>query len=147
MQRWTCAALPGLALLLGGCGSWPAREPLPLSQALAPADAAATPLARVATASTPPEAQGRSGFHLLATGEYALQPVRGGDFGDFGSSIGRLHIQGAAVERHWLLVGSVNLDGRSAILNPELALNIDCPPRVADALAALGREPWSTMYP
>jgi putative cardiolipin synthase len=75
-----------------------------------------------------------------------VQPSRGGDFGEFGTSIGRLHVKGAAVDRRWLLVGSVNLDGRSAILNTELAINIDCPPLVADALAALGREPWRTMY-
>jgi cardiolipin synthase C len=74
------------------------------------------------------------------------QPARGGDFGDFGTSIGRLHVKGTAVDRRWLLVGSVNLDGRSAVLNTELAINIDCPPLVADALAALGREPWRTMY-
>jgi putative cardiolipin synthase len=75
-----------------------------------------------------------------------VQPALGGDFGDFGKSIGRLHVKGAAVDRRWLLVGSVNLDGRSAILNTELAVNIDCPALVADALAALGREPWHTMY-
>jgi putative cardiolipin synthase len=75
-----------------------------------------------------------------------VQPARGGDFGDFGSSIGRLHVKGAAVDRRWLLVGSVNLDGRSAVLNTEMAVSIDCPPLVADALAALGREPWRSMY-
>lgn len=75
-----------------------------------------------------------------------VQPVRGGDFGDFGASIGRLHVKGAAVDRRWLLVGSVNLDGRSAAINTELAVSIDCPPLVADALAALGHEPWRTMY-
>ena len=75
-----------------------------------------------------------------------MQPARGGDFGDFGTSIGRLHVKAAAVDRRWLLVGSVNLDGRSAVLNTELAVNIDCPPLVADAMAALGREPWRTMY-
>jgi putative cardiolipin synthase len=75
-----------------------------------------------------------------------VQPARGGDFGDFGSSIGRLHVKGAAVDRRWLLVGSVNLDGRSAVLNTELAVGIDCPPLVADALSVLGREPWRSMY-
>lgn len=74
------------------------------------------------------------------------QPERDGDFGNFGGSIARLHVKGAAVDRRWLLVGSVNLDGRSALLNTELAINIDCPPLVADALAALGNEPWRTMY-
>jgi len=75
-----------------------------------------------------------------------LQPAHGGDFGDFGTSIGRLHVKGTAVDRRWLLVGSVNLDGRSAVLNTELTINIDCPPLVDDALSALGREPWRTMY-
>jgi len=75
-----------------------------------------------------------------------VQPERGGDFGDFGRSIGRLHVKAAAVDRRWFLVGSVNLDGRSAVLNTELAVSIDCPPLVADALAALGREPWRSMY-
>ena len=75
-----------------------------------------------------------------------VQPARGGDFGDFGSSRGRLHVKAAAVDRRWLLVGSVNLDGRSALLNTELAINIDCPPLVNDALAALGGEPWRAMY-
>ena len=75
-----------------------------------------------------------------------VQPARGGDFGDFGTSIGRLHVKGAAVDRRWLLVGSVNLDGRSAVLNTELAVNIDSPLLVSDALTALGREPWRTMY-
>jgi len=32
------------------------------------------------------------------------------------------------------------------VLNTELAVSIDCPPLVADAMAALGREPWRTMY-
>ena len=76
----------------------------------------------------------------------SLQPARGGDFGDFGASIGRLHIKGAAVDRRWLLVGSVNLDGRSAVLNTELAVNIDCPPLAAEALLLLGPEPWRAMY-
>ena len=75
-----------------------------------------------------------------------VQPAGGGDFGDFGTSIGRLHVKGAAVDRRWLLVGSVNLDGRSAVLNTELAVNIDSPLLVSDALTALGREPWRTMY-
>ncbi len=86
----------------------------------------------------------RLGMHLYEM--KPVQPAQGGDFGDFGSSIGRLHVKGAAVDRRWLLVGSVNLDGRSAILNTELAVSIDCPPLAADALAALGREPWHTMY-
>jgi cardiolipin synthase C len=75
-----------------------------------------------------------------------VQPASGGDFGNFGNTIGRLHVKGVAVDRRWLLVGSVNLDGRSAVLNTELAINIDCPPLVDDAQSALGREPWRTMY-
>jgi putative cardiolipin synthase len=50
------------------------------------------------------------------------------------------------VDRRWLLVGSVNLDARSAIHNTEIAVVIDSPALVADALAAFGREPFRNMY-
>jgi len=88
---------------------------------------------------------------MLALGVnlYELSPQkvsRSLRLGRFSTSIGRLHVKGTAVDRRWLLVGSVNLDGRSAVLNTELTINIDCPPLVDDALSALGREPWRTMY-
>jgi putative cardiolipin synthase len=80
---------------------------------------------------------------------YELNPVqlqRVGDFGAFGRSTARLHVKAAAVDRRWLLVGSVNLDARSALHNTELAVTIECPPLAADALRALGDEPFRAMY-
>jgi putative cardiolipin synthase len=80
---------------------------------------------------------------------YELNPTqlrRSGDFGDFSTSTARLHVKAAAVDRRWLLMGSVNLDGRSAIYNTELAVNIDSPVLVADALTALGGAPWRGFY-
>jgi putative cardiolipin synthase len=85
----------------------------------------------------------------LGVGLYELNPVSLGvtrDYGDFGRSTARLHVKGAAVDGRWLLVGSVNLDARSALHNTELAVVIDCPPLVDDALLALGGEPWRAMY-
>ncbi len=73
MRRLLGICLSSLVLLLAGCGTLPAREPLPATQALAPAEVATTTLARIAAASTPAEAQGLSGFRLLPTGEYAFE--------------------------------------------------------------------------
>jgi putative cardiolipin synthase len=96
-------------------------------------------------------AYGRYRADMLRLGMvlYELNPQqlqRLGDFGDFGRSTARLHVKAAAVDRRWLLVGSVNLDARSALHNTELSVTIDCPPLVADALRALGDEPFRTMY-
>jgi putative cardiolipin synthase len=80
---------------------------------------------------------------------FELNPVRLGqsnEFGNFGRSTARLHVKGAAIDRRWLLVGSVNLDGRSALFNTELSVNIECPELVSDAMAMLGGPPWSAMY-
>lgn len=80
---------------------------------------------------------------------YELNPEHLRDnpqYGQFGRSVARLHVKGAVVDRRWLLVGSVNLDARSAVLNTELAVVIDCPELARDALTALGGDPWRTMY-
>jgi cardiolipin synthase C len=73
-------------------------------------------------------------------------PQRSTAFGNFGRSMGRLHAKAAVVDQRWLLVGSVNLDGRSALYNTELAVVIDCPP-VAKATSQLGAgEGLTSMY-
>jgi len=46
-------------------------------------------------------------------------------FGDFGRSIPRLHAKVSIVDRQRLLVGSANLDGRSAVGNTEMGVVID----------------------
>ncbi len=50
-----------------------------------------------------------------------------GVFGDFRSSDGRLHAKVAVADRRWVLMGSMNMDGRSALANTELGLLIDSP--------------------
>jgi len=50
---------------------------------------------------------------------------KAGVFGDFRSSDGRLHAKVAVADRRWVLLGSMNMDGRSAYANTELGLLID----------------------
>jgi putative cardiolipin synthase len=52
---------------------------------------------------------------------------KSGVFGDFGSSDGRLHAKVAVADRRWVLMGSMNMDGRSALANTELGLLVDSP--------------------
>jgi putative cardiolipin synthase len=54
------------------------------------------------------------------------------EFGTFGKSMGRLHAKLATVDRRWLYIGSMNLDGRSALYNTEIGLIVDSPQIVAD---------------
>jgi putative cardiolipin synthase len=61
--------------------------------------------------------------------------------GDFRSSYGALHAKVAVVDRRWLLVGSMNMDGRSARSNTELGLVIDSA-ELAAASMALMRQHW-----
>ena len=59
---------------------------------------------------------------------YEVSPTqtrRSRRFGDFGRSIPRLHAKVAVVDRQRLLVGSANMDGRSAVGNTELGVIID----------------------
>jgi putative cardiolipin synthase len=69
-----------------------------------------------------------------------------GGFGYFGASIGRLHAKLAVVDRRWLLVGSVNLDARSAIINTELGVAIDCPAVALESLRVLAGDAFRSMY-
>jgi putative cardiolipin synthase len=69
---------------------------------------------------------------LLAMGVdiYEFSPrhtQRSQGFGSFGHSVPRLHAKVAIVDQKRLLVGSVNLDARSAIGNTELGVVIDSP--------------------
>jgi putative cardiolipin synthase len=54
------------------------------------------------------------------------------EFGTFGQSMGRLHAKLATIDRRWLYIGSMNLDGRSAIYNTEIGLIIDSEEVVTD---------------
>jgi len=54
------------------------------------------------------------------------------EFGQFGQSMGRLHAKLATIDRRWLYIGSMNLDGRSALYNTEIGLIIDSEEIVTD---------------
>jgi putative cardiolipin synthase len=74
---------------------------------------------------------------MLAAGVtiYELSPSlvrKTQEFGAFGQSMGRLHAKLATIDRRWLYIGSMNLDGRSALYNTELGLIIDSEEVVAD---------------
>jgi cardiolipin synthase C len=65
--------------------------------------------------------------------------------GDFRSSLGALHAKVAVVDRRWLLVGSMNMDARSARSNTELGLVIDSADLAEEAMALMG-EHWSDSH-
>ncbi|WP_284616840.1 phospholipase D family protein [Aquabacterium humicola] len=83
----------------------------------------------------------RRRIEMLAMGIelYEFSPVlarRSQRFGGFGQSVPRLHAKVTTVDGRLLLVGSVNLDGRSAIGNTELGVVIESP-ALAGGLAGL----------
>ncbi len=68
----------------------------------------------------------------------ASRPSHGlGGGGSLGSSVGRLHAKLAMVDERWVLIGSMNMDGRSSRTNTELALVVDSPELAADLAALL----------
>jgi putative cardiolipin synthase len=74
----------------------------------------------------------RLGVELYEVSPMQTRRVR--RFGDFGRSTPRLHAKVSVVDRRRLLVGSANLDGRSAVGNTELGVVIDSP-LLAEAFA------------
>ena len=71
---------------------------------------------------------------------------KAGVFGDFRSSDGRLHAKVAIADRRWVLVGSMNMDGRSAYANTELGLLIDSPELAWQLRSLLHRAHDSSTY-
>ncbi len=67
-------------------------------------------------------------------------------FGRFGASTPQLHAKVAVVDGRYLLVGSVNLDGRSAVGNTEMAVAIDSPALTAGLRSALEGERTNMLY-
>ena len=77
----------------------------------------------------------RSGADL-----YELSPERttaSKRFGSFGTSLGRLHAKTAAIDRSRVLLGSANLDPRSATQNTEMGLLIDSPQLARELLRVI----------
>jgi cardiolipin synthase C len=67
-------------------------------------------------------------------------------FGDFGRSIPRLHAKVAIVDRERLLVGSANLDPRSAVNNTELSVVIDSPSLAGELTGLMISDNFSSVY-
>jgi putative cardiolipin synthase len=86
----------------------------------------------------------RMGVELFELGPTLAREA--GGFGKFGASIARLHAKLALVDFRWLLVGSVNLDSRSALYNTELAVAIECPPVAHQVLRVLAGDAFRSMY-
>jgi putative cardiolipin synthase len=101
------------------------------------------PLAHAGYARYRPELL-RMGIELYELGPTLARDA--GGFGHFGGSIARLHAKLAVVDRRWLLVGSVNLDSRSALFNTELGVAIDCPPVAIAALRVVAGDAFRSMY-
>lgn len=71
---------------------------------------------------------------------YELSPERttaSKRFGSFGTSLGRLHAKTAAIDRTRLLIGSANLDPRSATQNTEMGVLIDSPQLARELLRVI----------
>ena len=80
---------------------------------------------------------------------YELSPTltrKSGALGDFRSSLGRLHAKLAIVDRRWLMVGSMNMDGRSARSNTEIGIVIDSPALVEDLMSLFRRDRFESTY-
>jgi putative cardiolipin synthase len=67
-------------------------------------------------------------------------------YGQFGRSTPRLHAKVAMVDQRHLLVGSVNLDGRSAVGNTEMGVAIDSPALAARFARLMGDDRASSFY-
>jgi cardiolipin synthase C len=74
------------------------------------------------------------------------QTRRARRFGDFGRSTPQLHAKVSVVDRHHLLVGSANLDGRSAVGNTELGVVIDSPALAGAFLAWIESDRFNSVY-
>jgi cardiolipin synthase C len=79
----------------------------------------------------------RLGVQIYEFSPELIRRSRG--FGFKGPSSAQLHAKVAVVDDRLLVVGSVNLDPRSAVGNTEMSVVIDSPPLVAD-LVRLGKE-------
>jgi putative cardiolipin synthase len=91
----------------------------------------------------------RAAMLRLGVEIHEISPVavrRSLSFGSFGTSTPRLHAKVAVVDRRHLLVGSVNLDGRSAVGNTEMAVAIDSPALSAELGQALRGERTDILY-
>ena len=79
--------------------------------------------------------------------EFSPALTRGSQgFGNFGRSTPRLHAKVALIDQRWVLVGSVNLDGRSAVGNTEMGVVIDSPALAAEMKQLVSGERLGNLY-
>ncbi|MFN0185189.1 MAG: phospholipase D-like domain-containing protein [Aquabacterium sp.] len=91
----------------------------------------------------------RSRMLKLGMELYELSPTlpqRTQTLGSFGRSLARLHAKGGIIDNRWLLVGSVNLDARSALLNTEMLVALDSPVLAQQARRLITGEQFLNMY-
>ncbi len=69
-----------------------------------------------------------------------------GRLGSFGSSSARLHAKVAVIDQRLLAIGSMNMDPRSAALNTEMGLVIDCPALASEVARLLQPEHHRGAY-
>jgi len=79
----------------------------------------------------------RAGVQVYELGGHLV--TQSDELGIFRSSAGRLHAKVAVVDRRWVLVGSMNLDARSARANMELSLSIESPTLAGEILSLVER--------
>jgi putative cardiolipin synthase len=80
---------------------------------------------------------------------YELSPARTTSnkrLGMFGTSLGRLHAKTAVIDRKTLLLGSVNLDPRSATSNTELGILIESPQLARELLRIINISKLESAY-
>jgi putative cardiolipin synthase len=88
---------------------------------------------------------------LLVSGVdlYELSPARttkNKRLGTFGTSLGRLHAKTAVIDRKKVLLGSVNLDPRSATSNTELGIVIESPRLARELLRVINISKLESAY-
>lgn len=86
----------------------------------------------------------RLGVELYEVNPRQARRVR--RFGDFGGSIPRLHAKVSVVDRQRLLVGSANLDGRSAVGNTEMSVVIDSQELAKAFASRLDGDHFASVY-
>ena len=86
----------------------------------------------------------RLGMELYELSPTQTRSVR--RFGEFGRSTPRLHAKVSVVDRQRLLVGSANLDARSAVGNTEMGVVIDSPVLAGAFAAWLDSDRFTSVY-
>lgn len=80
---------------------------------------------------------------------YELSPMRTTSnkrLGTFGTSLGRLHAKTAVIDKEKVLLGSVNLDPRSATSNTELGILIESPQLAREMLRVINISKLESAY-